>query len=161
MAPLDPRRLRTLCSHFATGVTVVSIRDGAGLPAGLTVNSFTSVSLRPPLISVNIDMAAGLHRAIVGAAEFTISVLRRDQESLSRLFAGEARSIAAPTLWAPGRVDSCPVLVDALATFLCHHHTAIPMGDHTILVGELIGGESHAGDPLLFFGGRYHGLSHP
>ncbi len=137
---------------------MVSIRDGAGLPAGLTVNSFTSVSLRPPLISVNIDMAAGLHRAIVGAAEFTISVLRRDQESLSRLFAGEDRSIADPTLWAPGRVDSCPVLVDALATLRCHHHTAIPMGDHTILVGELIEGECHPGNPLLFFGGGYHGL---
>lgn len=158
MVPLDPRRLRTLCSHFATGVTVVSIRDTAGLPAGLTVNSFTSVSLRPPLVSVNIDMAAGLHRAIVGAAEFTISVLRQEQESLSRLFAGEDRSIAEPALWAPGRVDSCPVLANALATLHCHHHTAIPMGDHTILVGELIAGECLPGNPLLFFGGRYRGL---
>lgn len=158
MALLDPARLRSLCSRFATGVTVVSTRNAAGLPAGLTVNSFTSVSLRPPLVSVNIDRGASLHGAIVGAAEFAVNVLRREQEPVSRLFAGEDRSVAPPTLWAPGPGDRCPILADTLATFWCRHHTAIPMGDHTILVGELIAGESHAGHPLLFFGGRYRGL---
>ncbi len=158
MASLDPRRLRTLCSHFATGVTVVSIRDTAGLPAGLTVNSFTSVSLRPPLIAVNIDRAAGLHDAIVGAGEFAVNILRREQEPLSRLFAGEDRAVAKPTLWAPGPTDQCPVLAGTLGTFHCGHHAAIPMGDHTILVGELIEGECHPGSPLLFYGGRYRGL---
>lgn len=161
MAELDPRRFRTLCSSFATGVTVVSACDAAGLPAGLTVNSFTSVSLRPPLISVNIDREASLHGAIVGAAEFAVNVLRREQEPVSRLFAGEDRSVAPPTLWAPGPGGRCPILANTLATFWCRHHTAIPMGDHTILVGELIAGERHAeGDPLLFFQGRYHGADH-
>ncbi|MBK9548069.1 MAG: flavin reductase family protein [Gemmatimonadetes bacterium] len=84
---MDGFDFRQLCGRFATGIAVVTARDAEGRPAGMTVNSFTSVSLEPPLVLLAIDRAASMHEVLLGATHYTINILEAHQESLSRRFA--------------------------------------------------------------------------
>lgn len=155
---VDSATFRALCGRFATGVVIVTAIDSNGQPSGMTANSFTSVSLEPPLVSVNIDRQAEFHAAILEAAGFAINVLAHDQESLSRRFAN-------PTA---DRFDGVGyrrtergllVLSGAVTTIECETVHRVPVGDHTIVVGRVVGGEVHdAGRPLLYFRGGYHTL---
>ena len=120
----------------------------------MTANSFASVSLAPPLISVNVDRAADMHRILAATEQFAINVLNSGQEALSRRFAGNAS----------GRFDGIGyrvedrgfVLLDgALATITCESHSSFDAGDHTIYVGRVVGGAVAAGRPLLYYRGGY------
>ena len=89
-ADVDPAEFRQLCGHFATGVVVITAASLTGDPAGMTANSFASVSLLPPLISINVDHAADMHAIIGKAKQFAINILGTGQEALSRRFAGNS-----------------------------------------------------------------------
>jgi flavin reductase (DIM6/NTAB) family NADH-FMN oxidoreductase RutF len=152
---VDPAVFRQLCGRFATGVVVVTTADAEGEPVGMTANSFTAVSLQPPLVSVNIDRAAEMHQHILASARFVINILESGQETISRRFAGEER----PRFDGVGyRRDEAgmPILIGALATIECLRHAAIDAGDHTIVVGLVTGGETSGGRPLLYYRGGYH-----
>jgi flavin reductase (DIM6/NTAB) family NADH-FMN oxidoreductase RutF len=156
---VDSAQFRELCGRFATGVVVITATGPDGAPAGMTANSFTSVSLDPPLVSINVDHQADFHAIVADAAHFTINVLSADQESLSRRFAGPAGADRFEgigyRITDAGRI----LLTGAVATIECETFQRIAAGDHTIVIGRVASGEANAGRPLLYFRGGYHTLA--
>lgn len=153
----DPADFRRLLGHFATGVTVLTTRAPDGTPAGMTVNSLASVSLLPPLVSVSIDRTADVHDVLVAAPRFVINILEAAQEGHSRRFAQSETDRFHGVGWHPSP-EGEPVIDGALTHIECEHFAAYPGGDHTILVGRVIGGTTRAGAPLLYYRGGYTGL---
>lgn len=158
LAALDPAALRKAMGRFATGVTVVTTRAPNGKLEGLTVNSFATVSLDPPLVLWNLARRAGSFQAFASASHFAVNVLARDQLHLCRHF-------AAPNLdklaHVPHRLGlgGCPLIEDTLAQFECAKATEFDGGDHVIFVGRVLRTTHREGDPLVFSGGDYHRLT--
>ncbi len=155
MSPaIDPTLFRQLMGHFATGVTVVTVMSPDGTPSGMTVNSLSSVSLDPPLVSICIDRGADMHATHSGAPGFVVNILRSDQESVSRRFAEDR----------PSRFDGVgyslsseghPILDGVLAHLECTGHASIEAGDHSVFLGRVVAGASGEGHPLMFYQGEY------
>ncbi|MCW1383639.1 alpha/beta fold hydrolase [Novosphingobium sp. KCTC 2891] len=157
-AGADARTLRDAMGCFATGITIVTTRDADGLPLGLTANSFTSVSLDPPLLLVCIANTAGTAAALQAADHFAVNVLQTSQQQTSNRFAGKGEDRFAATDWRPGDYG-VPLLDGSLASFECRRHALHEGGDHFILVGEVTRAEFEPRrDPLLYFRGKYRRL---
>lgn len=154
---VDQAQFRQLLGRFATGVAVLTVRLPDGSPAGMTVNSLAAVSLDPPLVAACVAHTAELHDAIVASPGFTLSILAARQEALSRGFSAtrNRRFDGVAHRPSPG---GHPILEGALAWIDCVHHAAVPGGDHTILLGRVMRGETGEGDPLVFYRGGYTGL---
>ena len=150
---IDPRTFRDALGRFATGITVVSSEDGDGVPRGITVNAFLSLSLQPPLVGVSIDRSAHAHDGLVRAERYGVSMLAAGQSWLSDLFAG--RPIDARPSWV--RLDGVPVLEGALAQLACRVVERVPVGDHTLFVGEVEAAVTYDVAPLVYHRGRYGG----
>ncbi|MEC5187815.1 flavin reductase (DIM6/NTAB) family NADH-FMN oxidoreductase RutF [Geobacillus thermodenitrificans] len=153
---MDDRTFRNAMGKFATGVTVVTT-EFQGEVKGMTANAFMSVSLDPKLVVVSIGHKARMHDIVKQTGKFAVNLLTRDQEDLSRLFAGqlkEERDVAFE--W----VDGHPILPDAMASVLCRVHSTYVAGDHTLYFGEVthIVMKDEPGDPLLFFEGKYRSI---
>ena len=147
-------RLREALGNFVTGVTVITTRDGDELH-GLTANSFSSVSLDPPLVLFSLSRTADCFDAFESANSFAVNVLRSDQETISSRFATKDIDKWSGVGWRPGYGD-CPLLDDAIATFECRVTARHEGGDHVIYVGEVIDFTNGPdGKPLAFFRGRY------
>jgi len=129
-----------------------------GAPAGMTVNSFASVSLQPPLVLICIDRQAEAHDVIRAAREFVVNVLADDQEALSRRFADKHEDRFDGIGYRTSQ-RGLIVLDGGLAHIECRHFADYPGGDHTIILGEVVGGETSAGQPLLFYRGGYTELA--
>ncbi len=155
---VDAAQFRELCGRFATGVVVVTTVGVDEAPTGMTANSFTSVSLEPPLVSINVEHAAEFHAAIATAPRFAINVLGTDQETLSRRFAGLGNDRFAGIGYRKTE-RGVIALTGAIAVLECEVVQRVPIGDHTIVVGRVVAGEVHDGRPLLYFRGGYHTLS--
>jgi flavin reductase (DIM6/NTAB) family NADH-FMN oxidoreductase RutF len=154
----DPRTLRDALGCFATGVTVVTALDEAGRPAGLTVNSFTSVSLEPPLLLVCLHKLAASAQALVGASSFAINVLQTGQQPASMTFSTRGEDRFGCTPWSRGE-SGAPILGDSMCVFECDRYAVYDGGDHHILVGRVVKASFDASlDPLLFFRGSYRRL---
>lgn len=154
----DPRTLRDALGCFATGVTVVTCLDGEGKPVGLTANSFTSVSLDPPLLLVCVAKAAATAGPLSDADHFAVNVLQNEQQPASITFSTRVEDRFGQTPWSLGE-HGVPVLLDSLSVFECSRHAIHDAGDHFILVGEVKKATFEAGlDPLLYFRGRYRRL---
>lgn len=153
----DPRTLRDALGCFATGVTVVTcVHDGE--PTGLTVNSFTSVSLDPPLLLVCIAKQASSAEALTTAPCFAINVLQTGQQPASIRFATRDEDRFGATSWACGEAGA-PILEESLCVFECERYAVYEGGDHHILVGQVVKASFDASvDPLLYFRGRYRRL---
>ena len=142
---------------FATGVTVMAV-DVAGGTHGMTANAVSSVSLEPLLLLVCVDHRARLHEQLTVGRAFSVNVLREEQEPLSRYFAGSWPA-SRPPEFRFQRWEGGPLLVGALAAAGCRVAGLLDGGDHTIVLGEVIGLHTgEPGSPLLFFGGRYRHL---
>lgn len=145
---------RNLLRRHAAGVVVVTAPGVR--PVGFTATSFTSVSLRPPLVSFCLDRAASSWSTVVAAEHVGVHVLTARQEHLARHFA--ARGIdrfAAPTRWRTGPAG-VPVIDDVLAVLVCRVTGRIPAGDHTIVLAEPLDGSfGDEDEPLLYHMGRY------
>ena len=154
----DPRTLRDALGCFATGVTVVTCLDDDGKPAGLTVNSFTSVSLDPPLLLVCIHKQAASAGALTSAAH-SRSMCSRPASGRPRSPSRPGSRTASATIpWSCGEAGA-PILKDSLGVFECERFAVYDGGDHHILVGRVVKASFDAGlDPLLFFRGRYRRL---
>ena len=155
---IGKEKFRRVMGHFATGVTVLTVRTPEGELSGLTVNTLTSVSLEPPLVLVCIHRDADSHDPIVDTGYFAVSVLAREQEELALTFSrGEAsqRFQGLETLDAP---MGSPVLPGCLAWLECRVEAFHPGGDHSIVVAEVLESEILGGDPLLFFRGTLTGF---
>ena len=154
----DPRTLRDALGCFATGVTVVTCLGPDGNPAGLTVNSFTSVSLDPPLLLVCLHKMAASATALTEASHFAVNVLQTGQQPASIRFATRDEDRFGATPWACGEAGA-PILKDSLGVFECERYAVHDGGDHHILIGQVVKASFDGGlDPLLFFRGRYRRL---
>ncbi|HVF12949.1 MAG TPA: flavin reductase family protein [Acidimicrobiales bacterium] len=151
--PVDAARFRQVLGHFATGVTVVTGLDTAG-PVGLAVNSFTSVSLDPPLVAISVNRTSSTWPRIRTSGRFTVNILSADQEAVSRRFAsGGDRFEGVGWRRSP---SGSPVLDGALAWIDATVEAEHDAGDHLLVVGrvsalDVVG----AGGPLVFYRGGY------
>ena len=152
---MDPFEFRQLCGRFTTGITIITAPDAEGAPAGMTANSFASVSLDPPLISVAIELQASSHDALIGAPRFAVNILESHQETLSRRFASGILDRFEGVGWHRGLNDQ--VVIDGvLAHLICEQWGTLPAGDHTLLIGRVTGGAAaDHGRPLLYYRGGY------
>lgn len=145
--------------NFATGVTVVTIRHPDGGPAGLTVNSLTSVSLEPPLVLFCLDRAAHIYPLFRRAKFFAVNILGETQEAVSRHFADFRHNPKPKRLWAKPQ-GGCPILNGTLGWMVCRKMAVHQSGDHDIIIGEAV--KLHVREParapLLYFHGRYRRL---
>jgi flavin reductase (DIM6/NTAB) family NADH-FMN oxidoreductase RutF len=154
----DPRTLRDALGCFATGVTIVTCRDPDGTPVGLTANSFTSVSLDPPLLLVCVAKTASSASALAAAGHFAVNVLQTGQQPQSIRFAARGEDRFGATAWQPGE-SGAPLLHESLGVFECRTHAMHDGGDHHIVIGEVTRASfDSALDPLLYFRGRYRRL---
>ena len=157
---IDSREIRKVMGHFATGVAVVTTKDKAGLPFGLTVNAFTSLSLNPPLVVVCIDKAAQCYSCFEESKVFAVNVLSEDQEELSRRFATKGIEKFGEIKWHRGE-NNVPLLDGSIGTIECKIVNSYEGGDHTIYLGEIVSANATGDRPLLFFKGKYHRLPLP
>ena len=155
----DTREFRQALGYFPTGVAVVTASIPGGDHTGITVNSFTSVSLDPPLVLWCIDRKSNRFEAFIGAKLYTISLLGTAHETVSSRLSKQG----AHSLDGIGLLDTelgPPALADALAFFECEAEAVHQGGDHAILVGRVLRfARREAGEPLVFFKGKYGALA--
>jgi flavin reductase (DIM6/NTAB) family NADH-FMN oxidoreductase RutF len=154
------RAFRDAAGRFATGVTVVTVNDG-GTYRAMTANSFTSVSLDPPLLLICVDRETSMHDPIHETGAFAVNVLAEEQRPLSEMFARRGE-LTQPMGGAPFHVrgTGSPLLEGVIAWFECEVWREYEGGDHTIYVGRVVDMSltQPDGKPLLFFGGRYRAM---
>jgi flavin reductase (DIM6/NTAB) family NADH-FMN oxidoreductase RutF len=158
----DPKLLRRAFGAFATGVTVVT--TGGETPHGMTANSFTSVSLDPPLVLVCVGRNAVMHNLLQARGSFGVSVLGAHQQAAAKHFADRLRPLGAAQFdavdWTPGQLTGAPLVAGALARFECELYRSYDGGDHSIFVGRVVSLErSLDQDGLLFFQGRFRDIT--
>ncbi|WP_370131290.1 flavin reductase family protein [Streptacidiphilus sp. EB103A] len=163
-AVADPLLMRSVLGHFCTGVTVISALAADDTPAGFACQSFSSLSLDPPLVSFNVARTSASWPRIAHAGSFCVSVLAADQGGLCRTFAVSSASGAdkfAGVEWSPSPGTGAPRIADALAWIDCTIHAVHVGGDHLIVLGrvcELSVGRADVG-PLLFYRGGFGELT--
>jgi flavin reductase (DIM6/NTAB) family NADH-FMN oxidoreductase RutF/2-polyprenyl-6-methoxyphenol hydroxylase-like FAD-dependent oxidoreductase len=151
---LNLRELRNAFGQYATGVTIVTARSEDGRQVGVTANSFSSLSLEPPLVLWALDRRAGSLAAFRAATHFGVSVLSAGQHHLSRLFATTGADKFAGTEAHDGPAG-VPLLEGALAHFVCRTVRQLDAGDHVLVIGEVEHWETFEGEPLVFHSGSY------
>lgn len=156
--PFTSREYRSALGRFATGVTVVTTADGKGGQWGVTVNSFTSVSLDPPLISFALGTASENTQAFVNASHYTVNILSEAQLDLCEHFARSGQKSWDGVDAITGH-NGCPELPHTLGTIECEHHALLEGGDHLIFLGKVTKLKMASKEaPLLFYKGTYFSL---
>lgn len=146
---------RAALGTFATGVTIVTLRDASGLRVGLTANSFNSVSLSPPLVLWSLSRRAGSMPAFTRGSHYAVNILAADQRDIAERFASKSGDRFAGVAFREGAAGA-PVLEGAAAVFECFNRSQYSEGDHVIFVGEVERCEHRIGaQPLIYHGGRY------
>ncbi|MBT9475220.1 flavin reductase family protein [Polaromonas sp.] len=159
MGEVDPMLLRRAFGSFATGITIVTTTDADGQPVGLTANSFTSVSLDPPLVLFCLDRNSSNLERFQRSSAFGINVLSSDQQELSSRFVKRGEDRFHGISWEL-RATGVPVIEGAAATFECVTHTTFDGGDHLVFVGRVRRFDFDAErNPLLYFQGRYRQIA--
>jgi flavin reductase (DIM6/NTAB) family NADH-FMN oxidoreductase RutF len=153
----DHRALRDALGAFATGVTVVTARDPEGRPIGLTVNSFNTVSLEPPLVLWSLSLASPNLAAFRQASHFAVNVLAADQQAVSECFARRGADRFAGLAWREG-LGAAPLLPGCCAVLECRNELQHEGGDHLIFIGRVERFSRSAAPPLVYHGGRYRSL---
>jgi flavin reductase (DIM6/NTAB) family NADH-FMN oxidoreductase RutF len=151
---------RAALGMFATGVTIVTTRPPDGAPVGVTVSSFNSVSLQPPLVLWSLARTARSLGTFVHSHHYAVNVLAADQQVLAERFATRGADRWSGVAYADG-VDGVPLLHGTVATFECFNRSQYTEGDHVIFVGEVEHCQHRAdASPLLYHGGRFY-TEHP
>jgi flavin reductase (DIM6/NTAB) family NADH-FMN oxidoreductase RutF len=151
--PIDDATFKAAMSHFASGVTIVTTEHD-GTRYGMTVASFASLSLHPPLVLVCVEHSVKTHDAIAAAGKFGVSILGADQGDVSNRFASRVEDKFAGLGVRAGE-SGVPLIDGAITTLECSVRERLPGGDHTIFVGEVIHAETREGAPLLYFRSGY------
>ena len=160
MTDIAPRAFRDTLGRFPTGVTVITTVDDNGKWQGVTIGSFTSVSLSPPLVLFCLDNSALCYRAFTSCRIFTVNVLAEDQSDLSAIFASKDAERPWDAVKTRVGANGAPVLLGCCATIECVREETYPGGDHEIIVGRATAlDQAVAGRPLLYFGGGYRSLN--
>ena len=155
---MDMGDFRQALGQFATGVCLVTVDDPKLGPLATTVNSFSSVSLDPPLVLWSVQNSSDHLAVYTQCQHFGISVLSSEQGALSSQYAQHGGHGAQAEHFTAGPQGE-PKLIDALAHFTCATYAVHPGGDHQIIVGKVVQFESREADPLIFFSGGYRALS--
>jgi 3-hydroxy-9,10-secoandrosta-1,3,5(10)-triene-9,17-dione monooxygenase reductase component len=150
--------LRQCLGRFATGITVVTCSDDAGRPCGITANSFSSVSLEPPLVLWNIAKSSNSLAAFLNARHFAFHVLSDGQEALSQHFARTDHTRFDGIDYAMSS-EGVPILPDCIAVMRCSTFETHDCGDHHIIIGHVERFDVGDGEPLLFYRSRYRTLA--
>lgn len=157
---IDPEQLRDAMRRWATGVTIVTARDG-DIHHGMTVNSFISVSLTPPLVLVSLERGRTTHSLVQSSGYFGVSILPLEFQSISDLFAGrlgerQDRFAGIDTF---NLVSKSPLLGGSLAAFDCRVVNSYEAGTHTLFIGEVLAVASGAeAAPLIYYNRNYRAL---
>jgi 4-hydroxyphenylacetate 3-hydroxylase, reductase component len=154
-AIIDSRSLRAALGAFATGVTVVTCRGADGVACGLTVNSFSALSLDPPLVLWSLRLASPSLAAFDAATHFAVNVLAEGQVDVSRRFASPVSQKFDEGQWHEGQ-HQAPVLGGSAAVFECERVSLQTAGDHRLYVGRVLKLQQQAVPPLVYHGGHYH-----
>ncbi len=154
MTQLDPRALRDAFGCFMTGVTVVTMVDASGTPLGFTANSFSSVSMDPPLLLVSIARKSSNIAAFSAAAGFAINILAEGQKDISGSFARPAEDRFSSVSWRHGPVGA-PLIAGVSAWFDCAMERTVEAGDHIILIGRIGAFEATTAPGLGYYRGAY------
>lgn len=163
---MDGMVFRQALGAFATGVAVITARGPDGAPIGMTMSSFNSVSIDPPLVLFSVDRRAYSLPAMEQARGFAVNILARDQEAISNRFARALGDKWSDIDRTPGHAEA-PLIAGALAHFECEPYARHDGGDHVIFLVRVLRHAVHAGRPapLIFFRGRYcdllDGSAHP
>jgi flavin reductase (DIM6/NTAB) family NADH-FMN oxidoreductase RutF len=157
VANMDSWLYRRTCAQFTTGITVVTTLDGNGHPHGMTVNSFSSVSLEPPLVLVSIDLRNAILGHFISSSWFAINILAEHQEELSRRFSSPSENRFLGVSWHAGG-SGAPLLDGVLAHLECSVVRTFEVGDHTVLIGEVKSANHGEGKPLVYFDSAYRSL---
>ena len=155
--PIDEAGFKLAMSHFASGVTVVTT-EHEGTAYGLTVASFASLSLRPPLIVVCIEKNVKSHDAIAAAGRFGVSILAQGQADVSNRFASKVEDKFEGMPVRHGALG-LPLIEGAVCTLECRITDRLPGGDHTIFVGEVESAQTAEGTPLVYYRSGYRSLA--
>jgi flavin reductase (DIM6/NTAB) family NADH-FMN oxidoreductase RutF len=148
------KQLRNAFGHCATGVTIITTMGEDARPIGMTANSFTSLSLEPPLVLWSIALASSNYAAFRAARAFAVHVLRAEQAELAKVFATKDIDRFANVRCASGATGA-PILPDYHACFDCTTETQYTAGDHLIIIGRVQQFDERAGAPLVFYRGRF------
>lgn len=149
----DPRLFRNCLGQFATGIAIITTQTGAAR-AAVTVNSFASVSLDPPLVLWSIAKTSRSYGAFTGDADFAVNVLEARQAGISAHFSSRQSDKFGGIDWAPGR-HGAPLIAGCLAHLECAAHQVVDAGDHAIVIGHVLYAARFEGAPLLYAQGRY------
>ncbi|MER8956829.1 alpha/beta fold hydrolase [Mesorhizobium sp. M0833] len=150
----DTMEFRRALGSFLTGVTIVTTIDETGDPRGFTANSFTSVSLEPPLVLVCIAKKALGHQAFSTSRGFAINILAEAQKAASGIFASKAADKFASVAWQPGQTGN-PLIEGSVAVFDCAMEQLVDAGDHSILIGRVHDFRHNGAQPLGYCRGAY------
>lgn len=153
---INSRIFRDALGRFASGVSVVAASSPEGA-VGITITSFASLSLDPPLVLFCIGRNSANFDALVGAPAFSVNILAADQESVSELFASQRNDKFDHVAVTTGR-SGAPLLAGCLANLECTRIAVHPGGDHDIVIGRVDGLRTGAGAPLLRYCGTYYRL---
>lgn len=151
---LDSDLFRKTCGRFATGIAIATVSTAGGVPFGLTVNSFTSVSAAPPLVLICIDYRSTVLAHFRSSAFYGINVLSEDQRELSVRFSERQPDRFDGLDWRHGETG-VPLIANCLATMECSVVQTVEAGDHAIFIGEVVRADYRDGRPLLYFGSQY------
>lgn len=151
---IDPKQFRNALGSYPTGVTVVTTVDENQQTRGFTANSFTSVSLEPPLLLICIAKTASSHEVFTQTNGFAVNILSESQKDISSLFASKSANKFDGCQWIKSP-NGYPVIQDVVAYFDCKTYNKIDAGDHTILIGEVTDFSSRAAKPLGYCQGSY------
>jgi len=154
---IDPRELRDVLGCFATGVCVVTTVGDEGRPVGMTINSFASVSLDPPLILWSIGLNTPSRGAFQTHGCFAINIMGTSAKDTTLNFAKPADDKFANIAWTEGH-RGVPVLSEAMAVLECTVEDQIISGDHEIFIGRVVRLDQNEGEPLLFHKGQFASL---
>ncbi|HET7585135.1 MAG TPA: flavin reductase family protein [Gemmatimonadaceae bacterium] len=151
---VDSATFRSVLGRFASGVTIVTARDGDGVDHGMTVSAFSSLSLEPPLVLICVERDATMHPVLHAVSAFAVNILSSEQEHLSRAFS-ERESDRFEGVGFTRGLTGAPLLDDALAHLECTLEARHDGGDHTIFVGRVAAARAGEGRPLLYYRGGY------
>lgn len=155
----DSRDFRSALGCFATGIAVITAQPDDGPPVGVTVNSFSSVSLDPPLVLYCLGKWSQSFDALANAPGFVVNVLAEDQKELSVRFSRSTSQERFSGLPVTGGVTGAPILAGCLATLDCTREAVHDAGDHIVIVGRVQELAWREGRPLLYYRGAYAGLA--
>ena len=157
---IDPIALRHAFGTFVTGITVLTTKDDEGNPRGMTANSFTSVSLDPPLLLVCVGKSASSFSAFNTTGSFAVNFLHEGQVDVSAIFASK-RPDKFQSVTHDRVHTGAPILTDSLTWFDCTVHNRVDAGDHVILIGQVQAFGTSPSAPLGFCRGRYASVKDP